>query len=130
VTGRTESGSIESDAARAELVSLLADGTSAPRWAPAFADVVERDGDAWRATKDGRSFLVRIEVHARAGTVDYLREIAPGRFGGAYLRVVPRPGGGSVVTLTLPTGPGADPAAVRATLKAELAALVALVDSR
>ena len=37
-----------------------------------------------------------------AGTVDYLREIAPGREGGAYIRVIPRPGGGSVVVMTVP----------------------------
>jgi hypothetical protein len=129
MSGRTESGSIESDVERGELVALLADGTRLPRWAPAFADVVERDGDAWRATKGERSFVVQVEVHTEAGTVDYLREVAPGRFGGAYLRVVPRPGGGSVVSMTLPVGPGVDPGTVRATLADELAALTALAAS-
>ena len=58
-----------------------------------------------------------------AGTVDYLREITPGREGGAYLRVVPRPCGGSVLIMTLPVPPGADPAAAALTLENELAAL-------
>jgi hypothetical protein len=130
MSARTESQSVESDVERGELVALLADGTQLPSWAPAFADVVVRDGDEWRATKGDRAFAVRVAVHAEAGTVDYLREVAPGRVGGAYVRVVPRPGGGSVVTMTLPIGPGADPADVRATLTAELAALVQLAIRR
>jgi hypothetical protein len=123
---RTVTGSIESDVGRGALVALLADAAQLPAWAPAFADTMVRDGDAWRATKGARDFLVQVAVHADAGTVDYLREVAPGRLGGAYLRVVPRPGAGSVVTMTLPVGDGVDPASVRATLTAELAALAAL----
>jgi Polyketide cyclase / dehydrase and lipid transport len=123
---RTVTGSIESNVGRDALVALLADASQLPAWAPAFADTMVRDGDAWRATKGAREFLVQVAVRADAGTVDYLREVAPGRFGGAYLRVVPRPAGGSVVTMTLPVGDGVDPAGVRATLAAELAALAEL----
>ena len=124
---RTETGSIETDAAVAEVLALLADPTALPRWAPDFADAVTRDGERWRAVKDGRAFALRAVVREAAGTVDYLREVAPGREGGAYLRVMPRPGGGAVVVMTLPLAPGADPQAMRATLRRELAALVACV---
>ena len=61
---------------------------------------------------------------------DYLREIAPGTEAGAYIRVIPRPGGGSVVVMTLPLAPGAEPTATAATLRAELSALVSVGEGR
>ncbi len=64
-----------------------------------------------------------------AGTVDYLREIAPGREGGAYIRVIPRPGGGSVVVMTVPLIPDTEPAAITATLRDELNTLISLASS-
>ncbi len=72
---------------------------------------------------------MRVVTQRDAGTVDYLREIAPGREGGAFLRVVPRPGGGSVVVMTLPLAPGAEQAATAATLRYELNALTNVVTS-
>lgn len=69
-----------------------------------------------------RTVTERIE----AGTVDYLREVAPGIENGAYLRVTPRPGGGTVIVMTVPLGTGVDAAEVAFTLRAELAALVTL----
>jgi hypothetical protein len=60
--------------------------------------------------------------------VDYLRELAPGREGGAYIRAVPRPGGGSVVIMTLPLLAGVDPADTSAILRAELDALARLAE--
>ena len=51
--------------------------------------------------------------------------LAPGREGGAYLRVIPR----RVIIMTLPVPPGADPAATAATPGAELAALVSLAEA-
>ena len=99
-----------------------------PDWAPAFADTVVGDAQAgWRASKDGREFAVRVAVDKDAGTVDYLREVSPGREGGAYLRAVPRPGGGTVIVMTLPLLPDVDPADVAATLTAELSALAELL---
>ena len=62
-----------------------------------------------------------------AGTVDYLREVAPAREGGAYLRAVPRPGGGTVIVMTLPLLPDTDPEDISTTLTAELAALADLL---
>jgi hypothetical protein len=130
VDDRTQTSSMETAAEPASVVALLADATRIPGWAPAFADTVSSaGGSGWRAVKDGRDFMFRTAVSLDAGTVDYLREIAPGREGGAYLRVVPRPGGGSVVVMTLPVPPGADPVAVASTLEDELAALKGLAES-
>jgi hypothetical protein len=125
---RTETQSIETEAAIATVITLLADPTRLPEWAPAFADLVTGDpARGWQAAKDGRSFELRVVVNRDAGTVDYLRLIAPGREGGAYIRVVPRPQSGSVITMTLPLLPNVDPRDTAATLTRELGALARLV---
>jgi hypothetical protein len=113
---RSVSGSIESDADTDVVLEILEDCTRVPEWAPVFADLVTQDGPSCVGWKDGREFLFRVVAVRHAGTVE----------GGAYLRVVPRPGGGSVTTMVLPVQPDADPGAVQATLDAELAALEAL----
>ncbi|MHB8295606.1 MAG: SRPBCC family protein [Acidimicrobiales bacterium] len=130
MSGRTETQSIESEAGPEAVLALLVDASHMPEWAPAFADAVTRDEPSgWRVTKDGRDFTLRVAVNHDAGTVDYLREVASGREGGAYIRALPRPGGGSVVVMTLPLVAGADPAAIAATLREELNALVRLVEN-
>ncbi len=127
---QTETRSIESGAEPAAFVALLADPTRIPDWAPTFADAVTGDDQfGWRATKGGQGFNVRVVTNREAATVDYLREIAPGQEGGAFIRVVPRPGGGSVVVMTLPLAPGAEQAAVATALRDELNALTNLVES-
>jgi hypothetical protein len=129
VDRRTEAQSIESEADPEAVVALLAQPSRIPEWAPAFADVViEEDRSGWRAIKDGREFKLRVVVNRDARTVDYLREVAPGREGGAYVRAVPRPGGGSVVIMTLPLLAGVDPADTSATLRDELNALARLTE--
>jgi len=129
---RSVTGSAESGADPAAVVAVLADPPRIPAWAPGFADAVTGDeASGWRVTKDGQDFTVRVVANPDARTVDYLREVAPGRVGGAYLRAIPRPGGGSVVIMTLPVPPGADAADVAdvaATLHDELAALVRLAE--
>jgi hypothetical protein len=118
---------METDVQAGQLVSVLADPALLPQWAPSFADQVTGDsGVGWQVTKDGRQFTLRVVANREAKTVDYLREVAPGREGGAFIRVVPRPGGGSVVIMTLPLLPETDSADTAATLARELAALVAL----
>lgn len=120
---------METDAPVEAVVAVLADPTRLPQWAPGFADQVRPDGESgWQATKDGRDFALRVATNKDAGTVDYLRQIAPGQEGGAYLRAVPRPGDGSVVTMTLPLLPGVDPADTAATLARELATLTSLAE--
>ena len=128
---RTETQSIESEAAVAAVLTVLVDATRIPEWAPAFADSVSADTvSGWRATKDGRDFALRVAVNQDAGTVDYLRELAPGQDGGAYIRVIPRPKGGSVIVMTLPLLPDVNQADTAATLDRELTALVSLVEQR
>jgi len=124
---RTVTGSIESGAEPGDLLSLLADASRIPEWAPAFADRVERDDqNGWKVAKDGSVFSLHVGVERAVRTVDYLREVAPGKKGGAYLRVLPRPGGGSVVVMTLPVGAGQTAEGVTAVLNQELASLVRL----
>jgi hypothetical protein len=105
---RTATQSVESDADPAAVVALLADGRHVPDWAPALTDCVAV------AAPD-------------AGTVNYLRENAPERETHAYLRVIPRPGGGSVIVLTLPVPHGGDATEVAAVAHDELAALATLL---
>lgn len=124
---RTETRSIESRVGPEAIVAVLEDPSRIPDWAPAFADVVTEDTNSGlRATKSGQDFALRVVAVRDAGTVDYLRVIAPGQEGGAYIRVIPRPGNGSVVVMTVPLAPDAEPAAVAATLRDELTALVNL----
>jgi hypothetical protein len=128
---RTLTQSIETDVAPEVVVALLADPKRLQDWAPAFADAVSGDAHTgWRAIKDGREFSLRVPVNETACTVDYLREIAPGREGGAYLRAVPRPGGGTVIIMTLPLPPDANPQTLAVTLTAELIAIEDLARTR
>ena len=125
---RTETQSIESAAEPDAVVAFLADPRHLPDWAPAFADTVTDDArSGWKATKDGRDFSLRVPVNQDSRTVDYLRQIGPGREGGAFLRAVPRPGGGTVIVMTLPLLPDVDPADTAATLANELSGLVELL---
>ncbi|MGX7679273.1 hypothetical protein ACSMXN_10290 [Jatrophihabitans sp. DSM 45814] len=130
MSNRTESGSAECNAERGQVIEILGDANQLPEWAPGFADSVRGDATSgWVITKAGREFSVSVDAHPEAGTVDYVREVAPGVLGGAYLRVIPRPGGGSVIVMTLPIASGAQPNEVKATLHDELTALVALADA-
>jgi hypothetical protein len=127
-SAQTETQSIESVPAVATVVRLLADPTRVPQWAPAFADRVAGDArSGWQAIKDGRDFALRVVIDQAAGTVDYLREVAPGQEGGACIRAVPRPRGGSVIVMTIPLLPDVDPGDTAATLTRELSAIVSLV---
>jgi hypothetical protein len=124
---RSVTQSIEADVDPGTLFELLADPRHIPDWAPNFADeVAGGESSGWRVTKNGEVFSIRVVTATAARTVDYLREIAPGREGGAYIRVVPRLGGGSVVVMTLPVPPAGDLEKVTAVLNGELAALVGL----
>jgi hypothetical protein len=127
MTERTITHTIESDAQPDTILSILADASRLPEWASAFADHVERDGtSAWKVTKGGNAFALEVVVEPSSRTVDYLREIAPGIKGGAFLRVLPLPGGGSVVVMTLPVPPGQTTDAVAVILRQELESLVTL----
>jgi hypothetical protein len=123
---RTQTRSLDTEADPGAVLKLLADARRLPEWAPAFADEVTGDhAQGWKVTKDADAFDISVVVQPQARTVDYLREVAPGLVGGAYLRVTPVMGGGSSVVITVPVV-GGDPAAVAQTLDEELAALTLL----
>jgi hypothetical protein len=112
------------------ILAILQDPRLIPRWAPAFADTVEADTkNRWRVVKGGAAFSLELAISSSSRTVDYLREIAPGKRGGAYIRVLQRPGGGSVVVMTLPVAGGANVEAVTSGLTQELKQLVALSET-
>jgi hypothetical protein len=129
VSARSQTQGIETDAEPAAVVSLLSDGTRIPEWAPGFADRVEHTTDGrWRVTKGDNQFDIDIVVNVQASTVDYVREIAPGRTGGLRSRAVPRLGGGTVVVVTLPVLPASTPSDVAGILTEELATLAGLLE--
>ncbi len=124
---RTVTRSLESDLEPERILSVLNDPARLPEWAPVFADKIEHSGqNGWRVTKNNESFNVQMNVSTVAGTVDFLREMADGKRGGAYMRVFPRVLGGSVVVMTVPLAPNSNPAEVARIVEQELAALVAL----
>ena len=128
MTLRSQTQGIETDAEPAAVVALIADGHRIPEWAPGFADRVEGDAQrGWQVIKGDNDFAVDIRVNHEAGTVDYVREIGPGRTGGACLRAIPRLGGGTVIVVTLPVLPGTAPEDVAAILTEELETLARLV---
>jgi hypothetical protein len=53
--------------------------------------------------------------------------MADGKGGGAYLRVMPKPLGGSVVTMSVPVGLGSTPVQVAVVLEQELETLIKVV---
>jgi AcrR family transcriptional regulator len=131
VAARTVTRTLETEVAADAVFAVMSEPKLLPRWAPAFADSVSGDAaSGWRITKDGSTFPVRIPVSSEARTVDFLREIAPGREAGAYLRAQPRPGGGAVVSMTAPIPPDADASGVATTLDEELRTLVRLAATR
>jgi hypothetical protein len=124
----TVTSAIECAAPPSVVLSYLAEPANLPEWAPGFADAVRQGADgSWTVSKDGVEFPVRIDLGGAAGTVDFLREAAPGRWAGAYSRVTPQPRAGSVIAMTLPTQVGGTAAATAAILRTELAAIVSSV---
>jgi hypothetical protein len=124
---QTVTRTAESDAEPIEIYNVLAEVSNIPKWAPVFADAIERIDDThFSVTKSGETFNMELHLHPSAGTVDYIREMPNNRRGGAYLRVTPRPLGGSAITLNVPIGPNANESDVAKTLEQELAALIRL----
>jgi hypothetical protein len=125
VTHATESGSEPT-----ELFEFLADVENIPQWAPVFADRVDRiGGSRCRVTKNGETFEFELIANSVAGTVDYVREMPGGKRGGAYIRVTPRPLGGSSITMTVPIAANTTAIEVARVLEQELIDLVRLAQS-
>jgi hypothetical protein len=125
MSNQTVTHAIETDIAPKIIYAKLADASLIPQWAPVFAEKVEHvQGTSFRVTKGNDTFEADILLNESSLTVDYLRNMAGGRRAGAYIRVMPRPLGGSVITMTVPIGPNATSAEVAAVLEQELQALI------
>ena len=127
VSGRTVTRSIETEAEPQAIAEILADARRIPEWAPAFADRIEAAGsNEWKVIKDGNNYSLEVVVGNAGRTVSYLREVEPGRKGGADIRVLSRPSGGSVVVMTLPVPPDRTAADVNMVLRREMDSLIQL----
>ena len=127
MSNQTVTRAAESDLEPREIYDVLAEVSNIPKWAPVFADHIERiDEIHYRVTKDNASFKMEVILHQSAGTVDIVREMANNRRGGAYIRVTPRPLGGSSITMTVPIGASADELEVAKTVERELADVIGL----
>ena len=124
---QTVTRTVESDFEPTAIYAILADVTNLPKWAPVFADAIERIDDThFSVTKNRDTFSMGLFLHPSAGAVDYIREMANGRRGGAYIRVTPRPLGGSSISMTVPIGPSANEPDVARIVEQELVALIEL----
>src|ERR1700722_2747240 len=124
---QTVTRSAESDLEPGKLYNVLAEASNIPKWAPVFADAIERiDHMHHRVTKNGEVFHLEVSLHPSAVAVDYTREMPNGKRGGAYIRVTPRRLGGSTITMTVPIGPNTTELAVEKALGKELAGLLQL----
>ena len=125
---QTVTRATESDLETERIYQKLTNAFLIPRWAPVFADNVEHvQGNVYRLTKGGDVFHLELITNEPALTVDYLRTMANGKRGGAYIRVTPRPLNGSVVVMTVPVATNTSPDQVAEVLEQELAALIGLV---
>jgi hypothetical protein len=124
---QTVTRAVESDSEPIEIYKVLAEANNIPKWAPVFADAIERiDNTHYWVTKNNATFNLELFLHPSAGTVDYIREMPNNKRGGAYIRVIPRPLGGSTTTMTVPIGPNTNESDVGRTLEQELAELIRL----
>ncbi len=130
MTSQTVTHAVEADSEPAKLFSLLADIENIPKWAPVFADSIERiDANRYRVIKNGEPFDMEAVTNSAACTVDYIREMPNGNRGGAYIRVTPRPLGGSAIIMTVPIAANTTEADVAKVLSQELADLIRLAQA-
>lgn len=124
---QTTTRATESELDPSAIYAVLADIGTLPAWAPAFADAVERIDDTHcQVRKNGETFRLELIAHRSAGTVDFIREMSSNRRGGAYVRVTPRPLGGSTLTITVPLAPNATEADVARIVDQELQNIIGL----
>jgi hypothetical protein len=126
---QTVTRTLESDIEPDKLYSVVAKAGNITRWAPVFADAIEKiSGTRHEVTKNGEVFVVEVLLHPSARAVDYIREMTEGRRGGAYIRVMPRPLGGSTIAMTVPLGLASE-SSVAKVLEQELADLVRIASA-
>jgi len=125
---QTITRTIESALEPAAIFAVLSKPELIPQWAPVFADKAKQvSGSHYSFSKGSDTFSVEIVTNSTSLTVDYLREMPNNKRGGAYIRVMPRPLGGSTVVMTVPIGPNATSEQVGRVLDEELEALLKLV---
>ncbi|HEY4354475.1 MAG TPA: hypothetical protein VGN16_01915 [Acidobacteriaceae bacterium] len=121
MSNQTVTRALESDLEPHILYDVLIEADNIPKWAPVFADTIAPvDATHYRVTKSSEAFDIEIVPHPTAHAVDYIRQMPNGRSGGAYIRVTPRPLGGSTITMTVPVGPNSIEADVAAVVDQEL----------
>src|ERR1700677_3167682 len=124
---QTVTRAVESNSEPIHIYNVLAKVSNIPKWAPVFADAIERIDDThYSVKKNDATFNLELVLHRSAGTVDYIREMPNNKRGGAYIRVIPRPLGGCAVIMTVPIGPNTNESDVGRTLEQELAELIRL----
>lgn len=127
---QTVTHAIEADAEPTRFLNLLAEVENIPKWAPVFADSIEHISDSrYRVRKNSEAFEMEVFTNASACTVDYIREMPNGKRGGAYIRVTPRPLGGSSITMTVPIAANTAEVDVTRVLSQELAELSRLAQA-
>lgn len=128
---QTVTRAAEADFGPAEIYDVLVEVSNIPAWAPVFADAIKPlDDTHYRVTKGGDSFSIEVSTHPSAGAVDYIREMSDNKRGGAYIRVTPRPLGGSTITMTVPLGPTTTESDVARVVDQELAELIRIARPR
>ena len=81
--------SISIDAPPEVVLGFVGDGGNLPRWAPAFAQGAQRDGDHWIVDSAGAQLRIEVRASPEHGTVDFLAAGAPPeRVPGVFTRVV------------------------------------------
>jgi hypothetical protein len=127
MSAQTTTRSAESGLEPTKIYNVLVEASNIPKWAPVFADSIQHiETTHYRVTKNNETFNIEVLANPSAGTVDYVREMSGGKRGGAYIRVTPRPVGGSVITMTVPLGPNANESEIATALEQELADLIQL----
>ena len=105
-TNRSETRQISIDATPGDVLKIVGDARTLPRWAPNFAATVEPAGDHWLINGDTE---IDLRVDRARGTADIVSARDPQR--GAFTRVIPN-GAGSEYLFTLFFPEGTDEAAV------------------
>jgi hypothetical protein len=127
---QTLTHAVETESEPENLFKFLSEIENVPKWAPVFADRIERISDSrYRVIKNDEAFELGVFRNRAAGTVDYIREMSGGRRGGAYIRITPRPLGGSSVSMTVPIAANTSAADVAKVLEQELLDLICLAQS-
>jgi hypothetical protein len=127
--GHVDSRQIAIAAPREAVISILADATRLPDWAPNFARAVQRDGEHWRVDTGAGDLLMEVVVDRDLGTVDLIRPGDPSL--GAKMRVLHN-GAGSAFVFSIVFPPGAPEEAIvaqMATIEEELVTVRGLAEA-